>query len=133
VAIENSNSLGKIASVATKKGHRLSDLAKFLQEMLPVERMGQVMSKIEFRCRFRYQLLIPMFNAGTPCPRCGLCMDQWGDHAVQCRMGRGMANTYRHNAVRDILIPVGKEVGTVLSVNLPYRFGCLGSRPVGLT
>jgi hypothetical protein len=83
-------------------------------QALPVERMGQVMSKIEFRCRLRYQLMIPMFNAGTPCPRCGLCMDRWGDHAVQCRVGRGVANTYRHNAVRDILIRAGKEVGTVV-------------------
>jgi hypothetical protein len=63
--------------------------------------------------------MIPMFNDGTPCPRCGLCMDRWGDHAVQCRVGRGVANTYCHNAVRDILIRVGKEV--VREPPFPFR------------
>jgi hypothetical protein len=28
-------------------------------------------------------------------------MDIWGDHGVQCRVGVGVANTYRHNCVRD--------------------------------
>eukprot|EP00884_Botryococcus_braunii_P023020 jgi/Botrbrau1/9401/Bobra.0252s0026.1 len=83
-------------------------------QALPVERMGQIMSIIEIRCRLRYQLLIPMFQAGTLCPRCGMCRDRWGDHAVQCRVGRGVANTYRHNAVRDILFRVGKEVEAVV-------------------
>eukprot|EP00884_Botryococcus_braunii_P008718 jgi/Botrbrau1/17848/Bobra.0127s0088.1 len=64
-------------------------------QALPVERMGQIMSNIEFRCRLRYQLLIPMFQA----------------------------DTYRHNAVRDILFRVGKEIEAVVvrKPSLPVR------------
>ena len=43
---------------------------------LPVERLGQTMSVIEFRCRLRYQLFVPIFRPGAPCPQCGLAMDQ---------------------------------------------------------
>eukprot|EP00884_Botryococcus_braunii_P006632 jgi/Botrbrau1/15970/Bobra.0294s0008.1 len=95
-------------------------------QALPVERMGLVMSNIEFRCRLRYQLLIPMFQAGSPCPRCGMCMIRWGDHAVQCRVGRGVANIYRHNAVRYILFRVGKEVETVVVREPPLPVRVLG-------
>eukprot|EP00884_Botryococcus_braunii_P022923 jgi/Botrbrau1/9314/Bobra.0111s0038.1 len=47
----------------------------------------------------------------------------WGDHAVQCRVGRGVANTYCHNAVRDILFRMGKEVEAVVirEPSLPVR------------
>eukprot|EP00884_Botryococcus_braunii_P006641 jgi/Botrbrau1/15979/Bobra.0375s0004.1 len=75
--------------------------------------MGQVMANIEFRCRLPYQLLIPMSPRGAPCPRCGQEMDRWGDHAVQCRVGRGVAVTFRHNAVRDLLFRIGMEVAAV--------------------
>eukprot|EP00884_Botryococcus_braunii_P010534 jgi/Botrbrau1/19482/Bobra.0908s0002.1 len=51
--------------------------------------MGQVMSNIKFWCLLRYQLMIPMFPVGAPCPRFGRDMDRWGDHAVQCRVGHG--------------------------------------------
>eukprot|EP00884_Botryococcus_braunii_P009078 jgi/Botrbrau1/18171/Bobra.53_1s0039.1 len=95
-------------------------------QALPVERMGQVMSHIELRCRLRYQLLVPMFQAGTPCPRCVMCMNRWGDHAVQCRVGRGEANTYRHNAVRDILFWMGKEVETMVVREPPLPVRVLG-------
>jgi hypothetical protein len=37
-------------------------------------------------------------------------MDVWGDHAVQCRVGRGVDNTYRHNVVRDCLFRMGNEL-----------------------
>jgi hypothetical protein len=41
-------------------------------------------------------------------------MDVWGDHAVQCRVGRGVAIMYSHNVVRDRLfrilqVLVGRE------------------------
>eukprot|EP00884_Botryococcus_braunii_P007583 jgi/Botrbrau1/16826/Bobra.150_2s0051.1 len=93
-------------------------------QALPVERMGQVMANIEFRCRLGNQLLIPMFPGGAPCPRCGQDMDRFGDHAVQCRVGLGVAVTYRHNAVRDMLFRIGKEVEAVVTREppLPVRF-----------
>eukprot|EP00884_Botryococcus_braunii_P004203 jgi/Botrbrau1/13784/Bobra.0056s0035.1 len=76
------------------------------------------MANVEFRCRLRYQLLIPMFPRGAPCPRCGQ-MDRWGDHAVQRRVGHGLAVTSRHNAVRDLLFRIGKEVGAVVTREPP--------------
>jgi hypothetical protein len=93
---------------------------------LPVERMGQVMANIEFRCRLRYHLLIPMFPDGAPCPRCGQNMDRWGDHAVQCRVGRGVAVTFRHNAVRDVLFRIGKEVEVVVTREPPLPVRVVG-------
>jgi hypothetical protein len=38
-------------------------------------------------------------------------MDAWGDLAVQCQVGRGVANTYRHNMVRDCLFRIAKKLG----------------------
>ena len=86
-------------------------------QALPVARLGQCMSLVEFRCRLKYHLLIPIYPVGTWCSRCASPMDIWGDHAVQCRVGAGVANTYRHNCVRDCLyrmardlrLPVGRE------------------------
>eukprot|EP00884_Botryococcus_braunii_P023541 jgi/Botrbrau1/9871/Bobra.0080s0006.1 len=93
---------------------------------LPVKRMGQVMSNIEFRCRLLYQLMIPMFPIGAPCPRCGQDMDRWCDHAVQCRVGRGVAFTFRHNAVWDALFRIGKEVEAMVTREPPLPVRVLG-------
>jgi hypothetical protein len=71
---------------------------------LPVERLGQTMSPLEFRCRLRYQLCVKIFREGARCPRCSATMDAWGDHAVQGRVGRGVANKYRHNMVYPFLV-----------------------------
>jgi hypothetical protein len=38
-------------------------------------------------------------------------MDRWGDHAIQCRLGGGGANTYRHKPVRDWLFRMAREFG----------------------
>ena len=54
---------------------------------LPVERLGQTMSPLEFRSRLKYQLCVKLFREGARCPRCSEAMDAWGDHAVQCRGG----------------------------------------------
>eukprot|EP00884_Botryococcus_braunii_P022983 jgi/Botrbrau1/9369/Bobra.354_2s0024.1 len=95
-------------------------------QALPVELMGQVMANIEFRCRLRYQLLIPMFPGGAPCPRCGQDMDRFGDHAVQCRVGRGVAVTYPQNAVQDMLFRIGKEVEAVVTREEPLPVRVVG-------
>jgi hypothetical protein len=86
-------------------------------QALPVVRMNQTMSAVEFQCRLKYNLLIPLYADGACCPQCSAVMDPWGDHAVQCRVGVGLANTFRHNAVWDcllrmateLLLPIGKE------------------------
>eukprot|EP00884_Botryococcus_braunii_P008369 jgi/Botrbrau1/17533/Bobra.0529s0003.1 len=96
-------------------------------QALPVERMGQVMANIEFRCRLWYQLLIPMFPGGAPCPPCGQKMDWFGDHAVQCRAGRGVAVTSRHNAERDLLFRTGKDVEAVATWEPPLPVWVVGS------
>eukprot|EP00884_Botryococcus_braunii_P013457 jgi/Botrbrau1/22111/Bobra.0206s0037.1 len=88
--------------------------------------MGQVMASTEFRCRLRYQLLIPMFPRGAPSPRCGQEMDRFGDHAVQCRAGRGVVVTSRHNAVRDLLFRIGKEVEAAVNREPPLPVRVLG-------
>ena len=79
-------------------------------QALPVLRLGQTMAAVEFRCRLQYHLLIPMYRAGSRCPRCSGIMDRWGDHAVQCRVGVGVANTFRHNAIRDLILRIGREL-----------------------
>ena len=79
-------------------------------QALPVPRLGQTMAAVEFRCRLQYHLLIPIFSEVSQCPRCSLPMDRWGDHAVQCRVGVGVANTFRHNVVRDMLLRIGREL-----------------------
>jgi hypothetical protein len=38
-------------------------------------------------------------------------MDHWGDHALQCRVCKGVAVAYRYIAVRDILYRMAKELG----------------------
>jgi hypothetical protein len=67
-----------------------------------------------------------MFPDGAPCPRCGQSMDRWGDHAVQCRVGRGVAVTFRHNAVRDVLFRIGKEVEVVVTREPPLPVRVVG-------
>eukprot|EP00884_Botryococcus_braunii_P002612 jgi/Botrbrau1/12351/Bobra.0239s0003.1 len=94
---------------------------------LPVERMGQVIANIEFRCRLRPVPVadphVREFPGGASCSRCGQEMDRWGDHAVQCRLGRGVAVTFRHNAVRDVLFRIGKEVEAVVTREPPHTGG----------
>jgi hypothetical protein len=59
-------------------------------------------------------------------------MDRWGDHAVQCRQGKGVGVTFRHNAVRDILFRICKELGldVVREPSFQVRgWGAEGRRP----
>eukprot|EP00884_Botryococcus_braunii_P012645 jgi/Botrbrau1/21381/Bobra.0216s0003.1 len=95
-------------------------------QALPVERMGQVMANIEFWCRLRYQLLIPMFPSGARCPQCGQGTDRWGDHAVHCRVGRGVVVTFRHKAVRDVLFRIGKDLEAVVTREPPLPLRAVG-------
>jgi hypothetical protein len=50
-------------------------------------------------------------------------MDRWGDHAVQCRIGKGVAVTYRHNAVRENLYRMARVLGldVVREPHFPIR------------
>jgi hypothetical protein len=68
------------------------------------------MSMSTFVCLGEYRLLIPMYSEGTRCPRCHVPMDKWGDQAVQCWIGIGVAKTYRHVTVRDCLFRVPREL-----------------------
>eukprot|EP00884_Botryococcus_braunii_P021482 jgi/Botrbrau1/8017/Bobra.384_2s0039.1 len=63
---------------------------------------------------------------GGPWPRCGQEMDRFGDHAIQCRVGRRVAVTYRHNAVRDMLFRIGKEVEAVVTREPPLPVRVVG-------
>ncbi len=45
-------------------------------QALPVLRLGQTMAAVEFRCRLQYHLMIPMYRAGSRCPRCSGIMDR---------------------------------------------------------
>jgi hypothetical protein len=99
---------------------------------LPVPRAGQAMLAIDFTCRLRYMLCIPIFTEGALCPCCSYPMDRWGDHAVQCNQGKGVAVTYRHNSVRDILFRICKELGIAVErePSFPVRVpGAEGRRP----
>jgi hypothetical protein len=85
-------------------------------QALPVARLGQCMCPVEFRFRLKYQFLFHIYPFRTRRP-CASRRDICGDHALQCRVGIGVANTYRHNCVRDCLfrmardlrLPVGRE------------------------
>eukprot|EP00884_Botryococcus_braunii_P009844 jgi/Botrbrau1/18861/Bobra.177_2s0021.1 len=67
-----------------------------------------------------------MFPGGAPCPWCGQEMDRFGDHTVQCRVGRGVAVTSRHNAVRDLLFRIGKEMEAVVTREPPFPVRVVG-------
>lgn len=47
-------------------------------------------------------------------PYCGSDLDRWGDRAVQCRVGMGVANTHRLDAVRECL----SHFGNVLDMSV---------------
>jgi hypothetical protein len=99
---------------------------------LPVPRLGQAMLAVDVSCRLMYHLCVPIFPVGAICPCCSLPMDRWGDHAVQCRVGKGIAVTYRHNAVRGILYRMAKELGldVVRETHFPIHVpGAEGRRP----
>ncbi len=81
-------------------------------------RLGQTTAAIEFRCRLKYQLLIPMFLEGSRCPRCAVLKDRWGDHAVQ--WGWEVANTFWHNAVRNMLLGIGRELSLPVGRERPF-------------
>lgn len=99
---------------------------------LPLPRLGQSMLGVDFSCRLRYQLCIPIFLEGSPCPCCSEPLDRWGDHAVQCRYGKGVSATSRHNAVRDVLFVMGRRLGLDVErePHFPVRVpGAEGRRP----
>lgn len=99
---------------------------------LPVPRSGQAMLPIDFSCRLKYSLFIPIYSVGAVCPCCSSPMDRWGDHAVQCRQGKGVAVTYRHNVVRDLLYRLAKDLGLDVArePHFPVRVpGAEGRRP----
>jgi hypothetical protein len=41
--------------------------------------------------------------ASSVCPCCSAPIDRWRDHALRCRVGRGVAVTHRHVSTRDTL------------------------------
>eukprot|EP00884_Botryococcus_braunii_P009179 jgi/Botrbrau1/18262/Bobra.0562s0004.1 len=92
--------------------------------------MGRVMANTEFRCRLRYQLLIPMFPVGAPCTHCGQGMDRWAD---QCRVGRGVANSIVTMRFGTCCFGSGRSWRRWLPGNLHSRFGWPGSRRIGRT
>jgi hypothetical protein len=101
-------------------------------QALPLQRLGQGMSAIDFVCRLKYHLLIPLYTEGAVCPCCSQPMDCWGDHAIQCRYGRAVATTHRHNMVRDILFRIARELGVRVErePHFPVRVpGAEGRRP----
>eukprot|EP00884_Botryococcus_braunii_P015825 jgi/Botrbrau1/2926/Bobra.0026s0003.1 len=84
------------------------------------------MANIEFRCRRRYQLLIPMFPGGRHVPG---VVRRWiglGTMRSSVGVGRGVAVTSRHNAVRDLLFRIGKEVEAVVTREPPLPVRVVG-------
>ncbi|KAL8222752.1 hypothetical protein R6Q57_020151 [Mikania cordata] len=75
--------------------------AQDFPRVVPVDRLGQHMSTLEYRAILKYRLMIPLFPADAPCPVCHkVCLDSFGEHAVHCKELPGFK--YRHDLVRDV-------------------------------
>eukprot|EP00884_Botryococcus_braunii_P016635 jgi/Botrbrau1/3655/Bobra.0204s0045.1 len=101
-------------------------------QALPEVRFGQTMSAVDFQCRL--QFADSLYSQGARCPRGSVVMDRRGKHAVQCRVGAGVANTYSRNAVRDCLLRMAKELQLQVRKEPPLPVQVLGlsTRPPDL-
>lgn len=81
---------------------------------LPVPRIGQSMLAVHFSSRLRYRLCILIFSAGSVCPCCSALMDRRGDHALQCRVGKGVLVTHCQSSIRGLLYRLGRELGLAM-------------------
>jgi hypothetical protein len=66
--------------------------------------------EFEGALRRRARLTFPQLRGRPACPKCGLLMDAFGDHAERCTALRHM-DVYVHNGVRDELFAIGTEIG----------------------
>ncbi|GJU71758.1 hypothetical protein Tco_1263163 [Tanacetum coccineum] len=62
---------------------------------IPIDKLGQHMSLVEYRTILKYRLMIPLFLVDAICPICRkACLDSFGEHAVLCKELSGFK--YRH-------------------------------------
>nr|GEW23447.1 hypothetical protein [Tanacetum cinerariifolium] len=53
---------------------------------IPIDRLGQHMSPVEYPTILKYRLMIPLFPVNAICPVCRkACLDSFGEHAVHCK------------------------------------------------
>ncbi|KAL5723796.1 hypothetical protein ACHQM5_007146 [Ranunculus cassubicifolius] len=77
---------------------------------LPIHGLGQTMTPKDYRAVLSYRLMIPIFAEGQACGGCNrFMMDQYGDHAVQCKGDPGIK--HRHDTVRDGLHDILRRAG----------------------
>jgi hypothetical protein len=69
---------------------------------IPIDGLGQHMSRVEYRTILRYRLMIPLFPIDEVCPIYRkACLDTFGEHVVHCKQLPDFK--YKHDFVRDVL------------------------------
>ncbi|GJU04921.1 hypothetical protein Tco_1121351 [Tanacetum coccineum] len=88
---------------------------------IPIDRLGQHMSPVEYRTILKYRLMIPLFSDDAICPVCRkACLDSFGEHAVHCKELPGFK--YRHDMVRDVLFYICRHAGISVKKEAPVNF-----------
>jgi hypothetical protein len=70
-----------------------------------------------FRAMLKYALGIPLCKQIHKCPDCDKEMDEFGDHAITCKVSSGAIQ--RHNCMRDVLYTALKKAGITCSSEQP--------------
>jgi hypothetical protein len=79
-------------------------------QTVPHKGMGVQLGAAKYRLLLRWWLGIKVVqgDGGAPCPLCGESLDPFGDHLLCCKKNKLVQ---RHNAVRDALAMVFREMG----------------------
>ena len=90
----------------------------------PLVQDGREIESSLFTVSIKRRLRLPIFEADTPCPMCGQCMDSFADHALVCPCKGD--RTIRHNCLRDITYSEAKNAALRAEKEKP---GLLPPRP----
>ncbi|GJY76888.1 hypothetical protein Tco_0482004 [Tanacetum coccineum] len=70
---------------------------------IPIDKLGQHMSPVQYHTILKYRLMIPHFSVAAICPICRkACLDSFEEHLVHCKELSGFK--YRHDMGRDVLL-----------------------------
>nr|GFB69696.1 putative reverse transcriptase domain-containing protein [Tanacetum cinerariifolium] len=77
---------------------------------IPIDRLGQHISLVEYHIILKYRLMIPLLSVDAICPVCRkACLDSFGEHVVHCKELPGF--NYRHDMLRDVLFHICRRAG----------------------
>nr|GEW11411.1 putative reverse transcriptase domain-containing protein [Tanacetum cinerariifolium] len=88
---------------------------------IPIDRLGQHMSPVEYHTILKYRLMILLFPVDALCPVCRkACLDSFREHAVHCKKLSGFK--YRHDMVRDVLFDICRRARISAKKEAPVNF-----------